>query len=225
MSDNNGSIKINGTRLILCEGKQDASFLKHLIEKRNLPQFDIFHPSKPHTETVGRNGFKEMLEALSAAFGFSSLKGMIIFSDNDDNPQGSFRETSRIISSAEGYNAPNTPLEVVKTLGMPPLVVVTLPWINQPGALETLCLTSSYEEHPTIGDCLDKFVLCTGVDSWGLTKQLKMKMRCMLASACRSKPDTSLVWAWSQRENLIPLDHQCFDQIADFLMNFDSYIA
>lgn len=226
MSDNHKPISGNivEPRLILCEGEGDASFLNHLIKERNLPGFDIFFPSNPYTETGGVNGFKEMLESFSLFHGFRTLKGMLVISDNDDNPANAFRSVSEQISSAEGYKAPGQPLEVIRTDSVPPIVVVMLPWKDQPGNLETLCLVSSYDSYPPIRGCLDEYVTCTGVDKWGLTKQSKMKMRCMLSSTCKSDPNTSLVYAWSRSENLIPLNHRCFDQIADFLRRFDDYI-
>jgi hypothetical protein len=227
MSDNDKPISgnINELRLILCEGQADASFIKHLIEERKLPGFDVFFPREPYTETGGVRGFKEMLEAFSIFHGFGTLRGMLIVSDNDDNPVNAFRSVSEAISSAEGYKAPNQPLEVVRTNAVPPLVVVMLPWKDQPGNLETLCLTSSYESYPTIRACLDQYVTCTGVNRWGLTKQSKMRMRCMLSSTCSNDPNTSLVHAWSRPEDLIPLNHPCFDQLAEFLQTFDDYIT
>ena len=53
-----------------------------------------------------------------------------------------------------------------------------------------------------------------------------MKLRAMLASTCRQDPNTSLQHAWSRgRTTLIPLDHTCFDWIADFLRNFDALLV
>jgi len=227
MSDNKQLIPANikEPRLILCEGLADASFIRNLIKERNLPPFDIHCPAEPYTTTGGVNGFKEMLEAFSLFQGFRTLKGILILSDNDDNPANAFCSVSKQISSAEGYKAPSQPLAVVRTDSVPPLVVVMLPWRDQPGNIEQLCLISSYESYPNIKACLDEYVTCTGVNLWGLTKQLKMKMRCMLSSTCSSDPNTSLVYAWSRGENLIPLNHGCFDQIADFLRKFDDYIV
>ena len=226
MSDNKEPIpgNIKEPRLILCEGQGDASFIRHLIKERNLPPFDILYPAQPYTETGGVNGFREMLEALSLFHGFRTLKGILVLSDNDDNPANAFRSVSEQISSAEGYKAPSQPLEVVRTGSVLPLVVVMLPWKDLPGNLEQLCLISSCESYPAIRACLDEYVTCTDVNKWGPTKQSKMKMRCMLSSTCNSDPNTSLVYAWSRVENLIPLNHGCFDQIADFLRRFDNYI-
>jgi hypothetical protein len=165
-----------------------------------------------------------MLEAFSLFHGFRTLKGILILSDNDDSPANAFRSVSEQISSAEGYKAPSQPLEVVRTDSVPPLVVVMLPWKDQPGNLETLCLISSCDSHRTIRACLDEYVTCTGANTWGLAKQSKMKMRCFLSSTCNSDPNTSLVYAWSRGENPIPLNHRCFDQVADFLREFDNYI-
>jgi hypothetical protein len=56
-------------------------------------------------------------------------------------------------------------------------------------------------------------------------KQHKMRLRCLIASVCKTDPYTSLQHAWSRRERLIPLEHDCFTRVADFLESFDGFVA
>jgi hypothetical protein len=43
----------------------------------------------------------------------------------------------------------------------------------------------------------------------------------MLASTCETRPDTSFAQHWLEREEFrIPLDHECFDDLASFFGGF-----
>jgi hypothetical protein len=219
------TIKFATSRVILCEGEGDCSFFRHLIAKRALPAFDIFCPRKPYTEDGAVQGYDDMLRVFTTGQGFSDLIGILVQGDNDHNPSIKFQNIADKIAGAEGYVAPHAALEVARAANRPPVVVMMMPWVNEPGCLETLCLPSAESAFPEIKKCVDKQFECATISAWDIAKQHKMRLRCMIASTCKTDPYTSLVHAWSRTENLIPLDHSCFQRIADFLANFDNYVA
>jgi len=225
VSDDHPRIRFKHPRAILCEGEGDRSFFRHLIDDRGLPPFDIFCPGKPSTEDGAVEGYDDMLTLFITGDGFHDLTGIIVQGDNDERPQNKFADICDKIAAAEGYTPPNQPLEVVRNNGRPPLVVMMFPWVGEPGALETLCLRSAEDAHPQIKDCVEAHVRCVDVSEWDLVKQHKMRLRCMITSICRSDPYTSLVHAWSRSVELIPLNHACFNRVAEFLRSFDQYIA
>ncbi len=213
--------------LILCEGEGDSAFFRHLIEERRLAGFEVHSPRKPLVSGGGRQRFGQLLTALKPIRGYRALTGIIVVSDNDDDPETSFGVVADQIAAAEGYARPEAPLTVIRAPEVAPVVVMMIPWTGEKGTLESLCLESASAEYSGIAACLDEYVRCTGADHWNLTKQLKMRMRCMLSASCERDPNTSLVHAWSGegRGRLIPLDHGCFDRVADFLRGFDGFIA
>src|SRR5438093_319765 len=107
-------------RVILCEGQGDGSFFRHLIDHRNLPQFDIFWPSEPSTTHGAVQGYADMLTAFTAGNGFSNLSGILIQGDNNDNPQAKFQQIQEKIATAEGYVSPNAPFVVARANERPP---------------------------------------------------------------------------------------------------------
>ncbi len=215
---------LRGPWLILCEGQGDAAFLRHLIQKRGLPDFEIKHPKEG--EAGGKSAFGQRLDALKIQPGFEKLSAVIVVSDNDDEPNSSFGEIQKQIQWA-GFAVPAEPLQIARGPNLPATVVVMLPWVKQPGDLEALCLRAAYDRWPDLKRCLDAYCRCAATDSWKPGKQFKMRLRCLLSAACEFDPNTSLVYAWSdqRRGNLIPLDHPCFSQLAEFLQRFDSYLA
>lgn len=223
--DDAPKVRFTAPRAILCEGASDRSFFRHLIRERNLPTFDIFCPGLPYTEDGAVEGYDDMLTLFATGDGFENVRGLLVQGDNDEDPQAKFAKVAEKVGGAEGYVSPERPLEVVRSPGRPALVVMMMPWVGILGALETLCLESACEAHPEARDCVDGHVECVDISSWDLVKQHKMRLRCMIASICKSDPYTSLVYAWSRAENLIPLGHRCFDQIANFLNDFDRFIA
>ena len=221
-------IAIESNRLILCEGSQDQAFFRHLISDRNLPSFDVVFPGHPRTDLGGTSGFGQMLEALSTNPGFRNLTEILVVADNDDSPPDRFNFIAQQIGGAEGFTAPQHPLEVARAPGVPPLVVMMIPWVDERGALETLCLESAYAESHEIRECITRYAECTSASNWSSgTSQDKMRLRCILSSRCEDDPNTGLAFAWSKKKcpRLIPLNHGCFDRVASFLANLDAYIA
>lgn len=224
MSENLPKIEFNHPRAILCEGEGDRSFFRHLITKRGLPPFDIFCPGKPHTEDGGVEGYDDMLTIFPTGKGFENVRGILIQGDNDDDPDERFGKIRAKIEAAEGYIPPERPLAGIKQRSHLSLVVVMLPWVEELGALETLCLKSAEDKHPSVKECVDAHIRCIDISKWDLVKQHKMRLRCMMASICKTDPYTSLVHAWSRSVEMIPLGHACFDRISDFLEHFDNFI-
>ena len=206
--------------LIICEGTGDVSFFRHLIQQRGLPPFDIGYPGKPETETGGRGGFGELLRALRVRRDFPQITAILVVSDSDEDPDGSFAEVRAQIASAGGYPVPAQPLNVATSAGFPAIVVMMLPWVGQAGNLETLCLPAMYERWPDQRNCLNAFSGCMATDGWPITRQSQMRLRSLIAGICLQDPNTSLTHAWSRNLDLIPLENSCFDQVADFLSTF-----
>jgi hypothetical protein len=201
----------------LCEGAGDAAFLSHLIKARDLPDFHVTYPAhRNFDEPGGRTGFTARLKALHLVRGFKNVTDLIVISDNDRIPAASFKEVCRLILEAGGYSVPKSPRNIAGN--NPRVMVFMLPGEDLPGQLETLCLNSCLDRWPDKVACLDAFISCNPhISTWDMGKQEKMKMRTLIASICSTDPNTSLTHAWSRSEEIIPLEHQCFDGLANFL--------
>jgi hypothetical protein len=127
----------DGQFLIVCEGQSDEAFFRHLIQKRNLPQFKVVYPM--HQQDGGWRGFAPRLRALKTEPGFDELRGILVAADNDDNPTSSFRNVCDQLRAA-GYPVPERPLQAIRAPEYPALAVMMLPWADQGGKLESLCL-------------------------------------------------------------------------------------
>lgn len=213
---------IQSPRVILCEGSGDKNVFQALLAARNLPNFYVTHPREV-TDPGGRTGFTSRLRGLRLQPGFDDVTGIIVVTDSDDDPNGSFQQVRTLIHEA-GYRAPNQPS--VYVAGPPAVCVRLVPNANQVGQLETLCLSAIQGTWPNQYQCSEDYAQCTGVQNWQRNKKEKAKLRALIAHICRTDPNTSLSHLWHDgREEVVPLGHAAFNDLVAFLGGFDAAVA
>lgn len=208
---------INGPCLIIGEGSHDEAFLRHLLQDRDIQGYQVGFPEPPDQNSPGRGGFGSVLSGLRVRLDFKKIRVVVLVSDNDENPATSFNEIKAQITEAGSFSVPIQPLEVVLTADHPDLVAFMLPSTGQIGCLETLCLPAALDGWPTLRTCIEEYSRCVNIATWPKSKQSKMQLRCLFSAACIKDPNTSLAHAWSRNPPLIPLGHNSFDQLAEFL--------
>ena len=211
------AIEITKPRVIVCEGEGDVAFFTHLIRKRDLAPFQVLPAG-------GKSGYGRVLTALSAGTGFDRVSGILVVGDNDLDPLAAFDNIQEQIRAAGGYGVPDRPGEPRKSPGFPAVVVMMIPLEERVGCLETLLTEAAYEITPDLKTCVDAYAACTHADAWNEVQQSKMKLQCLISALCRSDPQTAVRYAWNRKEDIIPLDRPCFDQLADFLRGFDNLL-
>ena len=214
-------------RLIICEGPSDEAFFRALIAARPLPEFCIRHTGESNVEgSGGISRFGDLLKSIPSWNGFYQLTDIILVADNDLTPQENFDNVCEQISSVGPYGVPPqqypVPSRPLKTIaGLHNITVLMVPSENEPGVLETLCLTAAVAAAPDITACTEKFANCTNADEWENPNNLtKMKLRSLLTAQSERNPLVGLGMVWNQNPGLIPLNHEVFDPIVDFLGGF-----
>jgi Protein of unknown function (DUF3226) len=209
--------------LILCEGSSDKAFFSHLISKRGLPDFQVTFPYGANEGTGGWTKFGNFLLGAPAVTGFDLVRAIVIATDSDDNPNERFQAIQSEIRKAKGFGVPSNPLEVARSSGTLPVIVVLMILMNgQPGNLETLCLPAAYAKWPELKRPLDEYINQSPAKEWEQRKQDKVRIQCLIAGTCKQDPCTPLSWLWNDRseEYHIPLEDDSFDEVAGFLENF-----
>jgi hypothetical protein len=146
---------------------------------------------------------------------------ILIVADNDDDPAKAFADIQAQIRSAEKLGVPDKPRQrAPSTAPLPPVAVLMLPWDDVAGCLETLCYQASSKKWPRNGECVEDFIKCTGIGGWVPQSLSKAKMNGMIASICEEDPATSMQYVWSRKQNIVPVDDPCFEQIANYLSTF-----
>src|SRR5665213_125478 len=197
--------------IILYEGVEDRAFLEELLKVLGLEKkFDF------HEQCGGKDRFEQILKGLV----ISKHKTIIIVADNDGDPAEAFKNVQRQIAAA-GFTVPQNPRETVATAELPPLSVLMIPWDNDSGCLETLCLSAVSADYKKQLECADALIKCAGAEEWDIARKSKLRMRGFLSAACKSDPNTGLRYAWNRAEKPFPLkDVAVYTQIANYLKSF-----
>jgi hypothetical protein len=212
----------------------DAEFFCELIKERGLPHFEVAscgYAKEIKRERDGIDHLPGALDAITTLTGFPEVEGILIAADNDSDGNAVFAKVTGYINEAfvspgVPYVAPPAPL--VKGPGSPPVVVLMLPWVGVPGALDTLCLAAASTKRPALAAPVQDFATAANVDEahgWKVTKRDKMKLRSLLSAAHAADPYISPAWVWSDGTDLVPVTDIAFDQIAEFLKDFPALIA
>ena len=94
------------------------------------------------------------------------------------------------------------------------------------GSLETLCETAALHKWSHLKHPLDVYVGNTPVKDWDAGKQGKMRMQTIIASTCMARPETGFLGHWFENvEYHIPLNHEVFNPLADFLRGFRALVT
>jgi hypothetical protein len=220
-------IEITHSRVILCEGPADKAFFIALIKNRALPEFDIFCPGDVENIGAGVGAYSKFLEAISIPMASRTDSTILITADCDGDPNQSFGKIRHKISLVAhyGYGVPDSPVQLTRSADLPSLVVLMIPWAEEAGCLETLCLEALLASNPNLKKCVEQFTECTKTNAWDIPRRPKMQLQCLISALSEKNPGSGLRQALERTDILIPLQETCFDRIADFLYRFDDFVA
>lgn len=207
--------------MLICEGPSDVAFFQNLIRQRNLPKCRVKDTADKKGEAAGNTRFGERLRSLQFE---SGVKNILIVADNDDNPQRNFDDVCRQIKQVYGTShVPARPLQ--RSGERPSITILMIPWENECGCLESLCIEAARSINRQIASEVDQFAACIHTDRWNNEIRVyKMWLRTMLAASCERDPFIVLRNIFNNHRNrhLIPADHRCFDRVANALRTFDA---
>ena len=186
-----------------------GSHSEHSYSRNKIGTFDFHKPN-------GTGAFTRMLTGLRTGSDIKERKAILIVSDNDGDPDGKFEAIRAQIVEA-GWNAPETPRAVAAQDGMPSIYILMLPWDDDQGCLETLCLVAATNANPAQMKCVEQLVTCVEANDLSVPMLSKLRMRCYLSSVCKTDPNTGLRYAWNRSGTLIPMNDPCFNNLATYL--------
>ncbi len=209
-------------RLILCEGIEDAAFLRELIRRRRLNPFDV-RPVKDVGDVAGISGFADALVASITVTGFRQINRLILIADSNSHWRTSFWKLREQIEQANAhpdvfgrFEIPSNPFEM--SGGHPRLIILLNPRPTSKGALETLLWEVLGSQYARVKDCIDDVCQCVGIDrgsgKWPQAKLDKARVHTAIALINRLNPSIGLGLLWGHYPNLIPVTDHAFDELA-----------
>ena len=221
------ALEFNKPRFLLCEGPDDKKFFQTLLAQRaGMPDFQVCHAAEfNNVGQGGRSGFRLSLDSsVRILSGFGGLKAILIVSDNDR--ASSFQEVQQELTAA-GHTPPATVNDLGTLLGKP-VAVLMMPSANIFGDLESLSLPAIYQTWPKARICVPLFLRCTGAlkyfggANWTKPSSVN-KARARAASVGFYEDDPYKGLGLLFQNGTIPVGHSCFDEVADFLHQFDAF--
>ena len=225
----NSPFKTN--RLAICEGVEDAAFVRALIKRRTLGAFDV-RATEDLGNAPGITGFKDAIISSVAVRGFRNINRIVLIADSDQHWRYTFRKVRNQVTDANRdtdvagrFSFPTEPFTL--SGGNPRLMIYLMPGPSSKGALETLLWTALTSTTATgytkATDCSEAACLCAGINTgskkWPQSKLDKARVRIGLALLNRKNPAVGLGIIWKQYPNLISLNHSAFDHLVETLTN------
>lgn len=210
----------SNSRLLLCEGTEDVSFLRALVSARGIGPFDI----RPVIDLAGAGGKDNFGRALTNAVpmtGFRGIDHIGIIADADDHYRNSFNEICEQIRDSNTrpavsgrFGIPTDPY--VYANGYPRIIIILLPGRNKRGCLESL-LWNAIESNVKYGgiiQCVNDACRCGHAANWPKSKFDKARIHIALALRHRPNPAVGLGRLWTQYPDAIPIDDPVFEDLA-----------
>jgi hypothetical protein len=114
----------------------------------------------------------------------------------------------------------------VRAGASPVVVVLMIPWTDEKGSLDTLCLTAASNKRQDIAKCVEKFAKCINAEgNWPITKLGKMKLRSLISAAYINNPYEPPTYVWHDQTDLVPLSDPIFNRIEAFLRGFPALVS
>lgn len=223
--DNENMCVFTEPNLIICEGKGDAAFFRHILDANDISGFQVGFPNDATAGgQFGRTGFEKYLMGVKTRRGYKELKNIIIATDSDLNPSKSFNEVCGQIKEARkevgGYEVPDEP-RTPKGKN-PTMSVLLVPHSKEKGNLETLLLNAMTLDKKD-KDCFETYFKCLKLDELEITVSSKKKLTTIIAAKNDKNPSCSLAYIWSEEQkiyNPIDIKHSALSDIVEFLQSF-----
>ncbi|HLY61931.1 MAG TPA: DUF3226 domain-containing protein [Terriglobia bacterium] len=218
---------------IVCEGRDDKAFFTKLFEAHGIQDFEAecARTNNDPKRCAGKSGITDTLLGLKAVNDLNPgiLRGIIIAVDSDEDPAKSFESVRRSIKETK-MQLPVPDQALIPKLdpqGMDPAIaILSIPWIDQPGHLDSLLFDSMQTSHADLIAPIEDF--CDSTEhrtrDWAQNNKSKMKLRCAIAASKEGEPGLSLAYFLESSECEINFKDVKFNKIVNFIKEFSEHL-
>lgn len=224
-------------KLIVGEGESDLQFFQELCVKNVIEGFEFaftgMHEVKPSGEygEAGFEAFGKYLKAFGKTSDLPKVTDIVLVCDSGNivpaNPHQRFLKLRRMITEAT-HSEPAIPFRSPDNPNQPddgarPRVhILILPWFDEEGGIETLCLRAAEQAAGVDGqrviECVKAFANCVDTSNLTKEKQDKFLLQSFLSGSWKRRPEVRVEQIWNtHRSVLIPLDSNVFMRVREFL--------
>jgi hypothetical protein len=222
----NNAVDISAPCQLICEGRADEAFFGRLLKARSISGFQVrcARSNKQPDKCAGKDGISDTIAAIFSTYDLlpSRIKGVLIAIDSDKDPKAQFAFAQEQIKLGRPMAQPPDRIMEIKKSGGLSIAVMTIPWADQLGNLDTLLFQSLDNTHADIMPPLAEY--CKGTEhrtrDWSIGEKSKMQLRCSVAVIHKPDPSQSLTYLVQSSHGPFTFSHARFDQIANYLDGF-----
>jgi len=220
-------IDISAPCQLICEGAADEAFFTKLLNVRSITGFQVrcARSNKEPKKCAGKSGIADTMSAILSANDLrpDTIKGILVAVDSDDDPETEFADAiEQVRLSRPMLHTPDRIMEIKELLGGISIAIMTIPWLDQPGNLDTLLFQSIDITHADIMQPLSEY--CKGTENrtrdWSIGKRSKMKLRCAIAASHKPDPSLALPYLIAGRHCPFDFSDERFNNIAAYIGKF-----
>jgi hypothetical protein len=200
---------------VIGESEADGAFIRAVAAAHNVPDFEFTAPKGEDGRSLGKDGFKKHLLAMSLFTQRGLVERIVIVGDNDTDHARALADVRKSIREAKAYPTPVPPLQAANGNGLR-VGIIMLPGIGENGCLESLLMKANRLSGPSAA-CLDAWIACSAFPTHPRNPFDKFQIRSILAAAIVGEPNVSIERMWQKSDNPINADDPAFSWIADFL--------
>jgi hypothetical protein len=204
--------------VIVCEGFQDAGFIKALLGHLKITNCDVTFPKKRRDGANGKDGIPQIVKLLAPR----DITGIAIVRDADDDPIAAFNEAKAAF--IDPFVAPDASFTLKN--GKRRTGVFLIPGIGKRGTLDHILFDAVATTLAPVAACVNAFQACARAqwrNEWSENRKAKMKMHSVIASFCEDDPGCSLGFIWAKgQDNPLDISNPIFKELSDFLTEFST---
>jgi hypothetical protein len=204
---------------LACEGKADQVFYRRLLNE-NGKNVGVHSPERPLSG--GITDINAVLVSFQSQY--EAIERIVVLVDADDNPNANFTEAQRQITIANERNpakqfaVPDTVNTFFRLGNAPEIAIVVAPDIDSKGCLDTMLLPSFEDKFKASLKCVDDYCACAKDAKRGFTRDGKLRLRVLIATAMPKTPGMSLANLLEEGHCPIDIAHGSFNAIRDILV-------
>ena len=224
--------------VVLTEGAADVKFISTLIESNGLNSNEFVFPVFDEYTRGGVQNLNFKIRDVRSSSDPSIRKSsaVIIVADNDNAPKRRFDAVVLEINKAnegetELFGVPDKPrVPAQNSQSLPPVHILMVPWDDEVGCMETLCIQSADESKFSKEiKCSENFANCMEIENWkegdsglpDIARQAKFRVKSIMACVC---PDpytpTHMAWHPPKCPPVFQLRNPKLARVVEYLRSF-----
>jgi hypothetical protein len=215
------ALEFTTPNLILCEGPEDVSFFRALVEERQLPHANIRDTRGSDGAGGGNSKFGRALRAFRTMPSYRLIRKILVVGDADADPAATRQSNISQIMDATGVQLDGALLPKA-TGDNREIAYMEIPIGGSVGNLEVYCQEAARSSDEYTASFVDNYIShLPKIGRWSRPiKTDELWLRTYISASCIDRAFVTTAQIFSDHLEIIPVSHKSFDPVAKFIDDF-----